>query len=385
MRRKFKLGLVGRIIIAMVLGSLLGGVLPLKVVRTFVTFNGLFSQLLGFIIPLLILGLVAPAIADIGKKAGKLLLATVALAYTATIISGFASYCTAITTFPALITPSAAAQVAAGNEATAYFTIAIEPIMGVMPALVLAFMLGLGMAQMNGGVLHGAFNDFREIIYRTIGRLIIPLLPLFIFGIALNMAYSGQAAAIIATFIKIIGIIFLLHIAVLLLQYGIAGLITRRNPLGLLFRMFPAYITALGTQSSAATIPVTLRQTISNGVNPNLAGFVVPLCATIHLSGSTLKIVACACALMMMQGTPVEFSHMAGFILMLGVVMVAAPGVPGGAIMAALGVLQSMLGFGEQEQALMIALYITMDNFGTACNVTGDGALALILNKFYKE
>ena len=383
--KKFRLGLVGRIIIAMVLGSLLGGVLPLKVVRTFVTFNGLFSQLLGFIIPLLILGLVAPAIADIGKKAGKLLLATVALAYTATIISGFASYCTAITTFPALITPSAAAQVAAGNEATAYFTIAIEPIMGVMPALVLAFMLGLGMAQMNGGVLHGAFNDFREIIYRTIGRLIIPLLPLFIFGIALNMAYSGQAAAIIATFIKIIGIIFLLHIAVLLLQYGIAGLITRRNPLGLLFRMFPAYITALGTQSSAATIPVTLRQTISNGVNPNLAGFVVPLCATIHLSGSTLKIVACACALMMMQGTPVEFSHMAGFILMLGVVMVAAPGVPGGAIMAALGVLQSMLGFGEQEQALMIALYITMDNFGTACNVTGDGALALILNKFYKE
>ena len=383
--KKFRLGLVGRIIIAMVLGSLLGGVLPLKVVRTFVTFNGLFSQLLGFIIPLLILGLVAPAIADIGKKAGKLLLATVALAYTATIISGFASYCTAITTFPALITPSAATEVAAGNEATAYFTIDIEPIMGVMPALVLAFMLGLGMAQMNGGVLHGAFNDFREIIYRTIGRLIIPLLPLFIFGIALNMAYSGQAAAIIATFIKIIGIIFLLHIAVLLLQYGIAGLITRRNPLGLLFRMFPAYITALGTQSSAATIPVTLRQTISNGVNPNLAGFVVPLCATIHLSGSTLKIVACACALMMMQGTPVDFSHMAGFILMLGVVMVAAPGVPGGAIMAALGVLQSMLGFGEQEQALMIALYITMDNFGTACNVTGDGALALILNKFYKE
>ena len=383
--RQFKLGLVGRIIIAMVLGSLLGGVLPLKVIRTFITFNGLFSQLLGFIIPLLILGLVAPAIADIGKKAGKLLLATVALAYTATIISGFASYCTAITTFPALITPSAATEVAAGNEATAYFTIDIEPIMGVMPALVLAFMLGLGMAQMNGGVLHGTFNDFREIIYRTIGRLIIPLLPLFIFGIALNMAYSGQAAAIIATFIKIIGIIFLLHIAVLLLQYGIAGLITRRNPLGLLFRMFPAYITALGTQSSAATIPVTLRQTISNGVNPNLAGFAVPLCATIHLSGSTLKIVACACALMMMQGSPVEFGHMAGFILMLGVVMVAAPGVPGGAIMAALGVLQSMLGFGEQEQALMIALYITMDNFGTACNVTGDGALALILNKFYKE
>lgn len=234
-------------------------------------------------------------------------------------------------------------------------------------------------------MLHGAFNDFREIIYRTIGRVIIPLLPIYIFGIVLNMAYSGQAAAVLTVFIKIIWIIFLLHIVVLLFQYGVAGLFAHRNPLTLLARMLPAYFTALGTQSSAATIPVTLRQTISNGVNPNLAGFVIPLCATIHLSGSTLKIVACAIAIMMMQGTPVEFGHMTGFILMLGVVMVAAPGVPGGAIMAALGVLNSMLGFGEPEQALMIALYITMDNFGTACNVTGDGALALILNKFHKE
>ncbi len=383
--KKFKLGLVGRIIIALVLGALLGGLLPLKVIRAFVTFNGLFSQLLGFIIPLLIVGLVAPAIADIGKKAGRLLLATVALAYTATIVSGLASYCTAISFFPNLITPGTLTSIAAGNDATAYFTIEIAPIMGVMSALILAFMLGLGMAQMNGGTLHATFNDFREIIYRTIGKVIIPLLPLFIFGIALNMSYSGQAVAVMSVFIKIIGIIFLLHIAILLLQYGVAGLLARRNPLLLLFRMLPAYFTALGTQSSAATIPVTLRQTISNGVNPNLAGFVVPLCATIHLSGSTLKIVACAIAIMMMQGTPVEAGHMLGFILMLGVVMVAAPGVPGGAIMAALGVLQSMLGFGEQEQALMIALYITMDNFGTACNVTGDGALALIINRFYKD
>ena len=170
----------------------------------------------------------------------------------------------------------------------------------------------------------------------------------------------------------------------LLFQYCVAGLIARQNPLLMLWRMLPAYITALGTQSSAATIPVTLRQTIANGVNKDVAGFVVPLCATIHLSGSTLKIVACAIALMLMQGNPVEFAHLAGFILMLGVVMVAAPGVPGGAIMAALGVLHTMLGFGDNEQALMIALYITMDNFGTACNVTGDGALAVIINRFYK-
>ena len=383
--KKFKLGLVGRIIIAMVLGMLLGGVLPEKVTRVFTTFNGLFSQFLGFIIPLLIVGLVAPAIADIGKKAGKMLLATTLLAYTATLVSGFASYFTSVGIFPSLIEAGTLTQAnTTANDAAPYFTIEIAPVMGVMTALVLAFILGLGMANVRGVTLHSMFNDFREIIYRTIGKVIIPLLPLFIFGIALNMSYSGQVAAILSVFIKIIGVIFALHIVVLIFQYVVAGLFAQRNPFKLLGRMLPAYFTALGTQSSAATIPVTLRQTIANGVNQDVAGFVVPLCATIHLSGSTLKIVACAIAIMMMQGTPVEFTSMAGFILMLGVVMVAAPGVPGGAIMAALGVLHSMLGFGDQEQALMIALYITMDNFGTACNVTGDGALALIINKFYK-
>ncbi|MBR3903340.1 MAG: dicarboxylate/amino acid:cation symporter [Akkermansia sp.] len=383
--KKFKIGLVGRIIIAMVLGFLLGEVLPLKVTRVFTTFNGLFSQFLGFIIPLLIVGLVAPAIADIGKKAGRMLLATTALAYIATLISGFASYFTSVGLFPDLIEAGTlTSTLARGNDAAAYFVIEIPPLMGVMTALILAFILGLGMANVRGIALHGVFNDFREIIYRTIARVIIPLLPIFIFGIALNMSYSGQAAAILSVFIRIIGVIFVLHIGVLLFQYCVAALFNKRNPFMLLLRMLPAYFTALGTQSSAATIPVTLRQTIANGVNKDVAGFVIPLCATIHLSGSTLKIVACAIAIMMMQGTPVEFSTLAGFILMLGVVMVAAPGVPGGAIMAALGVLQSMLGFGEQEQALMIALYIAMDNFGTACNVTGDGALALIINKFYK-
>lgn len=383
--KKFKIGLVGRIIIAMLLGFLLGGVLPLKVTRVFTTFNGLFSQFLGFIIPLLIVGLVAPAIADIGKKAGRMLLATTALAYIATLISGFASYFTSVGLFPDLIEAGTlTSTLARGNDAAAYFVIEIPPLMGVMTALILAFILGLGMANVRGIALHGMFNDFREIIYRTIARVIIPLLPIFIFGIALNMSYSGQAAAILSVFIRIIGVIFVLHIGVLLFQYCVAALFNKRNPFMLLLRMLPAYFTALGTQSSAATIPVTLRQAIANGVNKDVAGFVIPLCATIHLSGSTLKIVACAIAIMMMQGTPVEFSSLAGFILMLGVVMVAAPGVPGGAIMAALGVLQSMLGFGEQEQALMIALYIAMDNFGTACNVTGDGALALIINKFYK-
>lgn len=209
----------------------------------------------------------------------------------------------------------------------------------------------------------------------------VPLLPIYIFGIFLNMTHSGQVFSILMVFIKIIGVIFVLHIFLLVFQYSVAALFVRKNPFRLLGRMLPAYFTALGTQSSAATIPVTLEQTKKNGVSADIAGFVIPLCATIHLSGSTLKIVACALALMMMQGMPFDFSLFAGFIFMLGITMVAAPGVPGGAIMASLGILQSMLGFDESAQALMIALYIAMDSFGTACNVTGDGAIALIIDK----
>ena len=254
--------------------------------------------------------------------------------------------------------------------------------MDVMTALVLAFTLGLGLAGLASDALKRVFDDFRDIISAVIRVVILPLLPLYIFGIFLNMTHTGQVWAILVVFIKIIGVIFLLHILLLVLQYSAAGLVVRRNPFKLLARMLPAYFTALGTQSSAATIPVTLEQTRRNGVSGSVAGFVIPLCATIHLSGSTLKIVACALALMMMQGMPHDFMLFAGFICMLGITMVAAPGVPGGAIMASLGILESILGFNAEAQALMIALYIAMDSFGTACNVTGDGSIALIVDHF---
>ncbi len=384
--KKIKIGLLARIIIAIALGVLFGNFLPDALVRVFVTFNGIFSQFLGFIIPLIILGLVAPAIADIGKGAGKMLVATTLLAYAATLVSGFLSYFTGITFFPSLITPGQSlAQVSEAHDLMPFFTVNIPPVMDVMTSLVLAFTLGLGIAYLSTHALKDVANDFKDIIVKTIQSVILPLLPIYIFGIFLNMTNSGQVYGILLVFIKIIGVIFLLHIFVLVLQYVVAALFVRRNPFKLLWRMLPAYFTALGTQSSAATIPVTLRQAVKNGVSEDVAGFVIPLCATIHLSGSTLKIVACAMALMIMQGMPFDFPMFAGFICMLGITMVAAPGVPGGAIMASLGLLASMLGFGESEQALMIALYIAMDSFGTACNVTGDGALALIVDKCFKR
>lgn len=379
-----KTGLLGKILIAIAVGVGLGMIVPEWTVRLFLTFNGIFSQFLGFAIPLIIVGLVAPAISDIGRGAGKMLLVTVLIAYGSTIFAGLCSYLTGAAVFPSMISAGALNEIQTAAEPLPFFSVTIPPLMNVMTALVLAFMLGLGLAVLeNRNTLKDAVHDFEQVVIRTIRTAIIPLLPLYIFGIFLNMTYVGQVFSILTVFIKIIGIIFIIHIAILFLQFIIAGGLTRKNPFRLLWNMMPAYFTALGTQSSAATIPVTLEQSRRNGVSEDVAGFVIPLCSTIHMSGSTLKIVACAIALMMMQGMPYDFGMIFGFICMLGITMVAAPGVPGGAIMAALGLLQSMLGFDQEAQALMIALYIAMDSFGTACNVTGDGAIALIIDRFF--
>lgn len=380
--KKIKIGLLGKIVIAIALGIAAGMISPAWIVRIFLTFNGIFSQFLGFAVPLIILGLVTTAIADIGKSAGRMLLLTVAIAYGSTVFAGMISYLTGASLFPSMITPGTSLEtIAESTELAPFFSVNIPPLMNVMTALVLAFMLGLGLASLDTDSLKKAAHDFEEIIIKTIKAAIIPLLPLYIFGIFLNMTYVGQVFEILTVFIKIIGIIFLIHIGILILQFCIAGAVSGKNPFKLLWNMMPAYFTALGTQSSAATIPVTLEQSRKNGVSEDVAGFTIPLCATIHMSGSTLKIVACALALMIMQGMPYDFGMFMGFICMLAITMVAAPGVPGGAIMASLGVLQSMLGFDQEAQALMIALYIAMDSFGTACNVTGDGAIAIIIDR----
>ena len=380
--KKIRFGLLPRIIVAIALGVALGGVLPEWMVRVFLTFNGVFSQFLGFAIPLIIVGMVIPAIGDIGRGAGRMLAITVALAYGSTVVAGLASYFTGALSFPSLI--SSQVKLDAAAEATKiapFFTMDIPPLMSVMTALVLAFVVGLGLAYIKGDTLRRAAKEFEEIITMAISSVIIPLLPLYIFGIFLDMTAAGEVYRVLTVFIKIIGVIFLLHIAWLILLYTVSGLISKRNPFKMLVTMLPAYFTALGTQSSAATIPVTLAQTRKMGVSEQVGGFVIPLCATIHMSGSMLKIVACAMALMMMQGMAIDFSTFFGFICLLGITMVAAAGVPGGAIMAALGVLASVLGFTPEDQALMISLYIAMDSFGTACNVTGDGALAAIVDR----
>lgn len=383
-KKKFKIPLLLAVVFAIIAGIIGGLYLPDGIVRLFITFNSLFSAFLGFIVPLIILGLIAPGIAELGSKAGKLLLITVALAYSFTLFSGFFTYFVCKGSFPFVLGSITMTEFAEAASLKPYFTLDLPPIMGVISALVFAFMLGLGIASCEGNTLKKIMEEFKDITYKTIDKVIIPLLPLFICGIFMDITVSGQVIGILSVFVKLVAVIFLITIAMLLIQFIIAWIVSGANPFISLKNMMPAYVTALGTQSSAATIPVTLRQTLKNGVAENVASFVIPLCATIHLSGSTMKIVACSLAIMMISGMPFDLYMYAGFITMLGVSMVAAPGVPGGAIMAALGVLSGILGFDEKAIALMIALYIAMDSFGTACNVTGDGAIALIINKIYK-
>lgn len=378
-----KFGILPKILIAIALGIVCSLFFPGWAVRVFLTFNAIFSNFLGMFIPLLIIGLVAPGIADLGKGAGRLLLITVLLAYGSTVLSGVYSYASCHLAYPYLLGDglSSLGNMDMSNQFTPYFTIEMPAFISVTSALVVAFMLGLTTANISGVTMKGVLVDFRDIVTAVITKVIIPCLPLYIFGIFLQMGAEGHVGAVLGAFLKIVGFIFLLHVVELLFLFVVAGPIAHKNPFKALVTMLPAYVTALGTASSAATIPVTLQQAIKNGVRPETASFTVPLCATIHMPCSILKITAVAYAISLSMGMPCDFGTYLGFIMMLGITMVAAPGVPGGAIMAALGLLSSMLGFDANMQGLMIAIYIAMDSFGTAGNVTGDGAIALIVDR----
>ena len=372
------------IVLALVLGSVTIGdshIMPSALGDVFVTFSTIFGQFLSFSIPLIIIGLVTPAIADLGKGAGHWLGLTAALAYASTMFAGFLTYGVCAYFFPKVLVGQLTQVETPKEVLKTYFTIEMPPVVGVMTALLLSFVVGIGLSLVPRGVLRKGFIEFRAIITRLIENIIVPLLPLHIFGIFLNLTYTGEAVHIMRALIRVVVIVLILEVVILLTQYFVAGAVGRVNPFKAIFTMLPAYLTALGTSSSAATIPVTLRQTRKNGVSDAVSSFTIPLCATIHLAGSTSKIFAFAFAIVYTQGMTVTTAQWVGFIFMLGITMVAAPGVPGGAIMAATGILQSMLGFDDSAVALMIATYIALDSFGTATNVTGDGAIAIIMDR----
>ena len=388
-KKKKKLGLLPKLLIAIVSGLVIGTICQKigdageLIIQIGATYNSIFGNFLNFCIPLIIIGFVVPGIADLGTGAGKTLAATTGVAYLSTIIAGSLAFAVDMALFPSLVHADmfmADAQNAEETALSGLFTIEMPPIMGVMEALLISFILGLGLTLIKNDTLKLAIKDFSEIVTKLVGGVVIPLLPFHVYGIFAKLTYAGTIVELMTSFIKVFAVILCLHVVILVFQYTVAGTTAKKNPFSLIKNMIPAYTTAIGTQSSAATIPVTVECTKKNGVADSIAEFVCPLCATIHLSGSTITLTSCSIAVMMMMGQPVTFAKMFPFILMLGITMVAAPGVPGGAVMAALGILQSMLGFDETMQGLMIALYIAQDSFGTACNVTGDGAIAVFMD-----
>ena len=373
------------VVVAIILGFLCSLFFPDWLARVFVTFNGLFSNFLGFFVPVLIFALIAPAIAGLGRGAGKWLGITAGVAYGSTVISGLIAWGTASALYPSLLAGSELITNVDDPDAgglSPYFEVEMPAPFEVMSALLLAFVVGIAMTSVKSNTMHEVLDELNGVIMKVVKSFVVPLLPVFIFGTFLNLGMNDNFGSTMAAFGTVLVLSIVMTILIVLLQYIIAGVIAGRNPFVALKNMLPAYFTALGTSSSAATIPVTYSSTLKNKVDEDVAGFIVPLCATIHLSGSMMKITLYALAVVFMGGLDVTPGQILGFILLLGIMMIAAPGVPGGAIMAAVGLLQANLGFDESMVSLMIAAYIVVDSFGTAANVTGDGAIAMVINKF---
>lgn len=383
-----KIGLLPKLIIGILLGIMIGLVSNATeqyiVVRLLSTFSGIFGSFLTFIIPLIIIGFVAPGIADLGKDAGKMLGVTALFAYVSSVAAGFAAFFVGSAILPNVIKAS---EATASNAAdvSGFFQINMGSVMGVMTALVLAFLLGIGMAATKSDRLLGVMQDFKTIIEKVVHVVLIPLIPVHIAGIFAKLSATGEIFATIKAFSSVFVMIIALQLCYILVQYTIAFLVSKKNPFRAIKNMLPAYFTALGTQSSAATIAVTLESARKNDVEEDIVDFVIPLGATIHLAGDTITLVLASMGVMLLSNQTPTFAMMMPFILMLGVTMVAAPGIPGGGVMAALGLLESMLGFGAAQKTLMIAIHFAQDSFGTATNVTGDGAIAIIVDAIYKR
>ena len=375
--------LILKLIAGIVLGMLLGLYAPHWLTQILITFKALFGQLLFFTIPLLILFFITSGIAALPQKSGKLLGRTLGIAYLSTITAGTLAFLVAAIIVPMLAPAGEATSTGVVANLTPYIEMNIPPVFGIMTALALAFIFGLGIAATQAQQLKQLSDQGRDIIQLLLLKVIIPLLPFYIAGVFAQLAAAGTVFNTLQTFGVVLVLALLLHWVWILVLYSIAGVKAGKSPLLLIKNMLPAYFTALGTMSSAATIPVSLQATKANGVKHNISDFTVPLCATTHLAGSTITIASCDVAVMVMQnGLEIpSLLTMLPFILTLGVVMLAAPAVPGGAVMSAVGLLGSMLGFGEAAVAMMIALYMAQDSFGTACNVTGDGAIAVLVDK----
>ena len=382
--KKIKLGLFPKVVIAIVIGALLGLILPDVIVRILKTFNVLFAQLLKFVVPLLVLGLVTPSIANLGRGAGKMLLTVMLIAYCSTVCGALFSYGVSSNILPMYLNPGElSAEAVSEKEFLPYIDLKIPPICDIMTALVLSFVIGVGIIFTGANGLKRGFEEFGEIVKLTIEKVIIPFLPVYIFTMICEMSAKGVIDVVLGTGFKVILTGVVLSILYLVVQYCIAGIIARKNPLKMLWNVIPAYLTGFSICSSSACIPVTYECTLKNGVRKDIADFVIPLCSTVHMCGSTIKLTVTSVAVAYMFGAPITFGLFMQFALMQAIAAVAAPGVMGGVLMASVGLLGTVLGFSDTMTTLMMTIYLALDGYGPAVNVSGDAAIAVIADKLF--
>ena len=385
---KKKLGLISKLLIGIVAGALIGLFLPEVLVRILVTVSSIFSLFLKFVIPFIIVSFVICGIADLAQGAGKLLGITTAIAYGSTILAGSIAYIVATNLFPRILGSSLASEVGdpSAGMLSSYFTIPLAPMLDVTAAIVFAFVMGIGISylrsQGKGETLYNFFTEFQAIILKVLNTIIIPFLPVYVAGTFANIAYAGQIVTIMGLLGKVFATSIPLQLCYLFVLFLIASIFGKKNLFTLIKNQIPAYLTAVGTQSSAATIPVNVACAEKNGVSKQIREFVVPLCATIHLAGSITALTCFTIALLYINGLDYSIGVYFPFLLTLGIAMVAAPGAPGGAVMSALPFLP-MIGIAVDSPiaTLLIAMYLTQDSFGTAGNVSGDNAIAVIIDE----
>ncbi|MDR2468612.1 MAG: dicarboxylate/amino acid:cation symporter [Spirochaetaceae bacterium] len=392
MKQKIKFGLVFKLIIGIILGVLFGLYMPVWFNRTIVTISQIISAFLIFVIPLMILAFVTMGIADLSNSAGLLLAITAAIAYLSSLVSGTIAFITAENLFPSFILAAPIDEIRSAEEGMLqpFFKLPLPPVVSVTGAVVLSFILGLCIssqrAKNSDNTLYKSFNEFSTAINSVLRTVIIPLLPLYICGTFANMTVSGQTFAILNLLWKVFLTVIILHLIYLTILFCIAGAISGKNPFMLMHNQIAGYLSAIGTQSSAATIPVNLKCAEADGVSREIRAFVIPLCANIHMAGSMITITSCVTAVLLINQMPIGLDKIIPFILTLGIVMIASPGAPGGAIMTALPFLP-IVGIPTESTiaTLLIALYITQDSFGTACNVSGDNAISVVVDTIYQR
>lgn len=375
-----------KLLLGVVIGILVGQAAGESVMNVVVTVKYVLGQFINFCVPLIIIGFIAPSITKLGKNASRILGVAIVCAYVSSVLAAFMAMGAGYGLIPHL---SIVSEVDGLKELPeVVFQLDIPQIMSVMSALVFSVLVGLAATWTKAVTITNVLDEFQKIVLEVVSRIVIPVLPVFIGFTFCALSYEGTITKQLPVFIKIVLIVMAGHYIWLALLYLVGGLYSKNNPLKVVKNYGPAYITAVGTMSSAATLAVALRcaKKSEPALRDDMVDFGIPLFANIHLCGSVLTEVFFVMTVsQILYGEIPSLGTMILFCLLLGIFAIGAPGVPGGTVMASLGLITGVLGFDETGTALMLTIFALQDSFGTACNITGDGALTMILTGYVKR